>query len=43
MKLPKNKKAKSEMEWVVKMLLWGIFAVVLFIALGYLVYNIGWR
>ena len=38
-----NKKAKSEMTYLVKMLLWAAFAAILMIAVGYLVYAIGWR
>lgn len=38
-----NKKGEIGMSYIVKMLLWGIFAAIIFIAVGYLVYTIGWR
>jgi hypothetical protein len=39
----KNKIAKSEMEYLAKMLLWAITISILAIGVGYLVYSVAWR
>lgn len=38
-----NKKGKSELGWVVKMLLWAAFFIILTIAVRYLVTEVGIR
>jgi len=43
LKIMKNKKAKSEMEYLAKMLLWAITISILAIGVGYLVYSVAWR
>jgi len=42
-KIMKNKIAKSEMEYLAKMLLWAITISILAIGVGYLVYSVAWR
>jgi len=40
LKYKKNKKGKLSMEQIIKLLIWAIFISVLFLGLGYLMYNI---